>query len=601
MLPHYRLCLFASALFWAATSLSAQEVRLIAPTADADLRDRLHTTALLTQQAGDAGRSTQDILAAARADYGRLTAALYDEGHFSPIVRITLDGREAAAISPFDTPTAIRLVEIRVDPGPAFTFGEASIAPLAPGTVLPPGFAPGAPASTPILRDATAAALEGWRAAGHATADVGGQQITARNPNAVLDARIRITPGPLVTLGRLQPEGEDLMRPERIVEIAALPEGLVYSPEAIARAEERLRDSGVFSSVALEETALRDGAIMDITASVLEAPLRRLGFGAEVSTSEGAQLTAYWMHRNLMGGGERGRFSVAITGIGRQEISTDTITGTDFEVEARFSRPATFTPDTTAYAEAGAYYLEEPSFTIGAAVLELGVEHRFDDNLDGALGIALYALDIDDGFGQQEIGYLLLPGEVAWDNRDDPLDPSAGVYFFGSLDPFLSFDQDAGARATLDARGYLSLDEAGQTRLAARAQLGSVFGADIDAVPPDFLFFSGGSGTVRGQEYQSLGGTYDGIEAGARGFAGLSAEIRQGIGDTNFGIVAFADAGAVSSDALLQDDVSWHAGAGLGLRYSTPFGPVRVDLATPVHSNGVGEDVFLYIGIGQSF
>jgi len=105
---------------------------------------------------------------------------------------------------------------------------------------------------------------------------------------------------------------------------------------------------------------------------------------------------------------------------------------------------------------------------------------------------------------------------------------------------------------------------------------------------------------VRGQDYQSLGALQRGVPSGGRSFGALSAEVRQSLGDSNLGLVLFADAGYVGSDAGFRDG-DWHAGAGIGLRYDTPFGPIRVDLATPVRRGAVGEDIFLYIGIGQAF
>jgi translocation and assembly module TamA len=593
---------FALALF---TSLAlpaiAQDVDLRLADGDDGLRDRVSAASLLMQEPPEGGRSAQDILAAARADYARLTAALYDSGHFSPVVRIRLDGREAAQISPFSVPNSVAHVEIQIEPGPEYTFGAAEIGPLAGNSDPIPEFQPGAPASTAALRDATTGAITGWRERGYATADVAGQQITARHREAELDARITLDPGPIITFGDLIPEGYDRMRPERIVEIAGLPSGLTYSPAELARAEERLRDTGVFSAVALGETDPDASDVMDIRAVVSESPLRRFGFGAEITTDEGASLTAYWLHRNLFGGGERLRFDASITGIGQQEISVDTVEGIDLQFSARYSRPATFTPDTTAYIETEFSRLQEPGYTTTGVGVEMGVEHVFDERLEGSIGLGLLGLRIDGPFGDFDIGYVLLPSELRWDNRDDPLDPAGGVFVAATATPFLSTQGGAGGRLTLDARGYLGFGSEDRTRLAARVQLGSVVGDEIDDIPPDFLFYSGGSGTVRGQEYQSLGATYGTIEAGGRGFAALSAEVRQDIGDTNFGLVAFADMGLVASDAAFQDESDWHAGAGLGVRYSTPFGPIRVDLATPVRGGGVGEDVFLYIGIGQAF
>ena len=88
----------------------------------------------------------QDLLAAARSDYARILAALYAKGHYSVVIRIRIDGREAAAIPALEAPSAISAIRIDVDPGPPFRFGTARVAPLASETGLPAEFRPGAPA-----------------------------------------------------------------------------------------------------------------------------------------------------------------------------------------------------------------------------------------------------------------------------------------------------------------------------------------------------------------------------------------------------------------------------------------------------------------------
>ncbi len=587
------------ALCTAATLASAQSINLSAPSADEELADRLRAASLLLQEYEET-RTAQDLIAAARADYGRLVAALYDAGYFSPTVRIQVDGREAAQIPPFGAPSSVSRIDIAVDPGPAFTLGTAEVGPLAPNTELPDEFRAGGAASTGLLRDTATAAIGAWREDGYATAGVGGQQITARNSDAVLDVRVRIEPGRIVQFGQLLPEGQDRMRVERILAIAGLPEGETFSPGTLARVETRLQDTGVFSAIALQEGDVGPDGTMDIAATLVESEPRRFGAGAEISTDDGASVSAYWLHRNLFGGAERLRIEGAISGIGSEGVSTEEVEGLDASISARFSRPATFTPDTTAYAEVGAEYLDEPAFILTTIGVEAGVEHRFTRTLTGSLGLGLTYYDIEDQFGDRQVALLTIPASVAWDRRDDPLDARELFYVQADVDPFVSDQGSAGARAYVDGRVYLGFGEERASRIAVRAQLGSVFGGDITDIPPSFLFFSGGTGTVRGQEFQSLGATQNGLPAGGRSFAGLSTEFRQDIGQTNFGLVAFADAGYVGSDAT-GGSGDWQAGAGLGVRYATPFGPIRVDLATPVRGAGVGEDLYIYIGIGHSF
>lgn len=587
------------AVFVLAGAVQAQQIQLSAPGADDDLSDRLRASSLLLQETEET-RTAQDLVAAARADYGRLVAALYAAGHFSPVVRIAVDGREAARIPPFGAPRSVSQITISVDPGPVFQLGTAEIGPLAPETDLPEDFRPGGPASTGLLRDAATEAIGAWRAIGHATADVGDQQITARNGDAVLDVRVRIAPGEVVQFGQLVPRGQERMRVERILAIAGLPEGATFSPDTLDRVEGRLQDTGVFSAIALQEGEVGPDGVMDIEATLVESEPRRVGFGAELSTTDGASLSAYWLHRNLFGGAERLRIDGAISGIGSEGLTTDEISGIDASLGLRYSRPATFTPDTTAYAEIGAELLDEPAFSLMTIGAEIGVEHHFSQRLVGTAGLALDYFDIDDQFGERQTTLLSVPVGLTWDRREDPLDARRLFYVETTATPFITDQGSSGARAYVDGRVYLGFGEERSGRIAARVQAGSVIGGDIVEIPPSYLFFSGGAGTVRGQEFQSLGAVQAGVAAGGRSFLGLSTEYRQDIGDTNFGLVAFADAGYIGADAL-GGSGDWHAGAGLGVRYDTPFGPIRVDLATPVRGAGVGEDLFIYIGIGHAF
>uniref|UniRef100_A0AAN0MDV5 Uncharacterized protein n=1 Tax=Yoonia rhodophyticola TaxID=3137370 RepID=A0AAN0MDV5_9RHOB len=125
-----RIFVFAAILAGSTTAIS-QEVRLKTDAA----RDALDDASLLRQLDDDA--DPQDYVAAARADYRRLLTALYAEGFYGGTVSITVNGTEAAALSPLAAPGAINEVVITVDPGPRFRFGQTNIEPVAPATAIP--------------------------------------------------------------------------------------------------------------------------------------------------------------------------------------------------------------------------------------------------------------------------------------------------------------------------------------------------------------------------------------------------------------------------------------------------------------------------------
>jgi len=588
-----------AALGWllAAPAASLDAVTHAIPGADDALQARLRAASLLREAERDGVTDPQEVLAAAKAEYGRMVGVLYGAGHYGGVVSVRLDGREAAEFGPLEVPRQVREAVVTVDPGPQFRFGRAELAPLAPGTELPEGFATGDTARSDLIREATAAAVQGWRGASHARAAPGEARIIADHRRSELDASIALVPGPPVTFGRLVVRGHERMREARVRKIAGLPEGAPFDPAAVEQAAQRLRRTGSFESVALSEAeTLGPGDTLDITATLIEAPRRRIGAGAEIDSEDGLRLSAFWLHRNLLGGAERLRIEGEIGGIG------SSISGQDYRFNLRYARPATYTPETTFTLGITAETVSERDFDARRFGVEVGLAHIFSDTLTGEVALGYLVERSRDAAGARTRASLTLPATLRYDRRDDAQDARRGYFLEGTAMPFLGVQGgDSGGQIRLDARGYLPAGES--VVFAARAQLGSVIGAGIDRTPRQLLFLSGGGGTVRGQPFRSLGvdrptGQGETVLIGGRGFAGLSGEVRTGVTDT-IGIVAFADAGIVSADSFLSGG-DWHAGAGLGLRYATGIGPIRVDIAAPVRGR-TGDGWQLYVGIGQAF
>jgi translocation and assembly module TamA len=560
-----------------------------------ELRTALERASLIRQAQSQNVVDPLEVFSIARAEYGRLIGVFYEQGYYAPQISVRIDGREAADISSLNPPAQIGQIVVEMVPGPAFAFGRAQIAPLAQGTELPSGFAPGASARSTVIRDATGAAIDQWRAQGHAKAEPTGQEISADHRARTLDVAIRLTPGSRLRFGDLRPEGQQAVRAERIVEIAGLPKGEVFDPEQIDRAAERLRATGTFSSVALreaEDTNADD--TLDISAAVVEAPPRRIGAGIEYDTERGGKLSGFWLHRNFLGGAERFRIEGMIDGLGARSG------GLDYSLGLEFSRPATFTPDTTLTIEALAETEKEPDFEARRIRADIKLVHRYSDRLTFSGGVGLLAERAEFGplLGiRRDYRLLLVPLDATYDRRDDARNPRSGYYLNASLTPFYgSGGTGAGARVTTDARGYYPVGA--RFVLAGRAQLGAVYGPGLFATPRDFLFYSGGGGSVRGQPYRSLGVTTGGVFSGGKGFASTTLELRMQATD-KIGLAAFADAGYVSAGTFTGTS-AWHAGAGIGVRYDTIIGPLRLDVGFPVRG-GTGRGAQLYLGIGQAF
>lgn len=560
------------------------------------LRQALTDASLLQTRWREGTTDIQELLSAARADYERLLDTLYAQGFYSGVIHILIDGREAAEISPLRLPASMTEILVTVDPGPRFRFGRAVVAPLAEGTTLPEGFAPGRIARSPVIALAADSAVTAWREAGHPKAELTGQRVIADHAARTLDADLTVAPGPVLRFGALRYSGAPNLRPERVQAIAGVPEGRVILPRRMEEINDRLLRTQVFRSVSIRqaEQANPDGTL-DLNATLVEQPPRRIGFGGEIASLDGASVSAYWLHRNLFGGAERLRLDGEVSGIGAQEG------GTDFILGAKITRPATFTPDTDLSFGVKAARLNEEDFNSYNIGVEVGAEHRFSRSLTGSAGVGFDYLRVDDSTGIQEFQTVSLPLALTWDKRDAPLNATRGFYLRGEVMPFGEITGETlGTRAFVDARVYQGL-AGDRLVLAARGQAGSILGTSLRDTPRDMLFYSGGAGTVRGHPFQSLGVFVLGPDqrSGGRSFVATSLEARVAVTDS-VGIVGFYDAGFVGADAFLSDQGDWQSGAGLGLRYNTGIGPIRFDLALPV-SGDTGEGLQFYIGIGQAF
>jgi len=548
-----------------------------------------------------------DLFGAAVTDYARILGGLYGEGFYGPSVSIRVDGREAADIDPFSPPTTIDTIAIDVAPGARFGFGTLYVSPrpqARQGTRLVRGFEPGRQARSGLIAQAANAAVDEWRGAGHPKAAVADQKIVADHGAARLDVRLALAPGPQLRFGEIALGGDTGVSERRIRQIMGFPSGETYSPDALRDAVNRVRRSGVFRTVSVQEAATPnpDGTL-DYTMTLIEEKPRRVGIDLEYSTVEGVSLGAFWLHRNLFGGAERLRIDGRVQNLAGDEAGLVDRGGEDYELSLRLTRPGSIGPDNDLFVFADVESIDDPDYQEDSLLVGLGITRYFTPRLTGEIAGGLRISRVNDAFGDRTFRHAVLPARLEWDRRDDPGDASRGFYVRTEATPYIGIDgSQSGLLGELDLRAYRGFGPNATTVLAGRLQLGSVIGSDLDATPPEFLFYSGGGGTVRGQTYQSLGIEQDnGETAGGRSFLGLSSEVRQLITGT-IGTVLFADVGYIGADSVVDGDAGFHAGAGAGVRVGTPIGPIRVDLGTPVSEfGGRFSRVELYIGVGQAF
>jgi translocation and assembly module TamA len=157
------------------------------------------------------------------------------------------------------------------------------------------------------------------------------------------------------------------------------------------------------------------------------------------------------------------------------------------------------------------------------------------------------------------------------------------------------------ARAQIDASAYHRVSDS--VVAAGRIRLGTIFGTSAFDVAPSRRFYSGGGGSVRGYGYQQLGPKdVDGDPIGGRGLAefGLEARIRLKSLGGNFGVVPFFDGGSLTTKSL-PNLSNFRYAAGIGVRYYSSFGPIRVDFGIPLNRQKGDGPFAVTVSLGQAF
>jgi len=539
------------------------------------------------------------LLARARDDYGRILGALYEEGLYGASVSIRIDGREAGELPPDADIAPNPTVIIRVEPGPVFAFGNLVIENRAAPLEDAPAFSAGEVARPAAIRRAARIAVNDWRRQGHPKAEVTNQDIVARHDARLVDVGLTVTPGPRARIGAITVEGARDVDPQFIIRQSGLQPGAVYDPDAIDRAKEELVDLDLFRVVQISEDApVGPDGTLPITIVVKEKPPRRIGAGATVSTTDGLGIETFWLHRNLFGQGERLRLDARIAGIGFPVETADF----DYYLGGVFTKPGVITPDTDLTAELTAQRTVLTRYTETSAEARLGFAHEFTDELSATFGAAVKGgRYFDPVFGSRDFLTTGVYGGIEYDSRDDATDATEGIYAALDIEPYYEWVySNPSLLATAEGRTYFSFDPESNFVLAGRVKLGALLGPPISEAPPDKLFFAGGGGSVRGFPYRSIGVPGPDGTTGGTLLAEASVEARVKVTDT-IGIVGFIDAGYVSDMSFAGISEGTQIGAGLGLRYYTGLGPIRLDAAIPVNRRPGDPDYAIYAGIGQAF
>ena len=518
-------------------------------------------------------------------------------------------GSTAVTITPpakAGTPTRVTL---KVDPGPVYTFAavELDVPAGAPRAVVDASLA--VKVGDPVDATAVGAAEDALRLkladAGYPFPVVGAQDIAVDHGSRTATLTQRIDPGRRATFGRVR-FAEGVKKPPfdntHLARLARLKAGDKYNAADLEDLRRALIQTGLVGAASIRPVAgatLPDGTqSVDLVVTTETAPLRTIAAQIGYSTGQGFRLETSWQHRNLLP--PEGAVTFRLVGAEREQL-----------LGAELRRRNWRKRDVTLLLTAEAAAEEQDAFdartlTLGAAV-ERETNIIWQKKWTYSLGVQLIGSSERDrsnpAAGYDQYFILAAPLSLTYDGSDNLLDPTRGFRLTGRASPELSYQSSAFAylKAQIDGTGYIPIGN--RVVLAGRLHLGTILGASRGTIAPTRRFYAGGGGSVRGFGYQQVGPMdADDKPLGGNSIVETSFEARfrfKAFG-SDIGLVPFIDAGQVDTGTV----PSFHdlkVGAGLGFRYYTSFGPVRIDLATPLNRGPGDPIVAFYVSIGQAF
>ncbi len=580
----------------------------IGQTGNATIDGALHDSATLISLNKVAPVGPFALIGRAMTDRDRFLAALHGLGYYDGTVAIRIDGHGLDETglpallerAPGDPPAQ---VTVKVTPGPLYRLGRVTIEGTLPDDARAKlGLVSGAPAVAASVIAARQRLLAALEEDGYALARVDEPVALLQSATKTLDVSFIVTTGPPVALGPVAINGLKDTNESYVRQRLLVHQGEPYAPSKIEAARVDLSSTGIFSAVrVVPADGLDHDGQLPIAYDVTERPRHSVSFTAAYSTDLGAIVGSTWTYRNVFGNAETLSLSASANAGGTAEVAPG------YNVNLQFRKPDFLRRDLTLQADIGAVKEDLISYNRTAVVGDLLLVQKFSPHWTGSIGLAAETEQIIQEGITRDYTLVGVPIAGKYDDTDNLFEPTRGWRLNASVTPTESL---GGANATFvllqaSASTYLDVSslwgQNGRTIIALRALAGDAEGATQLALPPDKRFYAGGSATVRGYKYQSVGPRFasDNNPQGGTAVSAGTVELRQRVYGS-FGAAAFLDVGQVTANGAPFAG-NYQAGAGIGARYYTSFGPLRVDFAVPLDKRS-GDDSFeVYIGIGEAF
>jgi len=513
----------------------------------------------------------------AEADLVRLQDVLRYYGYLDATVDFVIERGEV--------PTCV----FRVDRGVQYQVTEITTSPQVDfsgiDVTLP------TPAETEKVQAIEEHILQGLRKKGFAFVKIAKKELIADQNTHQVELQLSIDTGPAVTFGKTEIKGLESIKPWRVRKHIFWREGDAYDPEKIAKTQESLEKSNLFSSVVIhEESEQLLGDALPIDIRLQEAKHKSIGAGLSYTTAKGAGCMGEWEHRNVQGRGDK--FTIH----------------TELWQKFQLARMTLKQPHFKKYNQDRIWLIEFdrqktlPFFSqaVSGACL---IERKWSERVETYWGGKVENLFSRSAEGNHTYQLVKLPLMLKCSSAKNLLDPLNGLALHTKVTPSYQFLEPnffyLSHVSTLIA--YCPILEESMT-FALKGTLGNIFGAARHTIPTPDRLFSGTENTLRGYRYLSVSPlNRHNVPIGGRSLLAGSAELRMRL-NSGLGGVLFYDVGNVYSTTFPDINKKMLHSVGFGARYMTSIGPIRLDVAFPMHRRKNIDPAFqVYFSIGQAF
>lgn len=502
------------------------------------------------------------------------------------------------------------VVRFDIIPGPQYTLARIDLGDIdqaADSAKLRAAFAlePGAPVNGDRIVEERTHLDTALGESGYAFARVGEPALVIDHEPRTGDLAIPVATGGKYRFGKVSSSLPAYLSGGHLQTIARFDPGDPYQRSLVDDLRQAVLATGLVSAVTVET---REAAApvagqlgtVDVDVTLTKAPQRTIAGLVGFSTGEGFRLEGSWEHRNLFPpeGMLRVRGVVGtreqLAGVtfrrnnflGRDQVLTADLYAQTRNTDAFNARTASFI---TSFERQTTLIYQKPF--VWSAGLELIATSEIQDSQVGIVPRTTYFI-------------AALPLSAQFDASDSLLDPKKGFRAGIKVSPEISVQDGVRSnyvKAQLDLSGYFPVSDG--IVLAARTRVGTIEGTATDSIAPSRRFYAGGGASVRGYAFQGVGPKdIDGNPSGGRSLTefSLEARVKTGLVGGAVSIVPFVDAGAVGRKATpgISD---LKVGAGIGVRYDTNFGPIRIDIGTPINPSKGDSRIGVYVALGQAF